>query len=706
MIQDQQTYKRAAVAALIGLIAQLVLAVGLALLGLYAQSNAFHAATWHFFGGLPIWVILWVIYNQHRLERVEALEAEELARADARTAAIFDEAGQQLSLARKRLERLYKIGLPAISALTGVYLLVVGISLFLVNWRRFEGGTLRFASLGEDANTGVLTIFALAIAFIAFLVARYVAGMTRVRDWQLLRGGASYLTGNFAVTLLLALASLLALLDNRGPLVALALVVPAVMALLGVEMLVGLLLGMYRPRRPGEVVRPAFDSRLLGWLTRPESLGKIISETLNYQFGFEISKSWFYRLLARAVTPLIIIGAVVLLAMTSLVIVAPNEQAVITTFGKFERVVEPGAQFKWPWPIGRADTVNVYRIRELAVGSIGHGEADGHGHGHAHGLREDVAILWGNDHTEHDEEYLLTAPTPLGDDVAGEFVAGELIGAEVVVHYRISDLKQYSLSAANPEELLEQLAARQVSKFFVTNTVDALLTTDRTRAGALLREQIQQDVNAVDDGRGLGIEVVFVGLIGMHPPQEGEVAAKFHEQVRALQTKQSRLQEAQKQVISTLAEVAGSPEKARNIYAAIRQLDATRQQLEQLRGTEEGDPQAVESLVQQVTEQELAVEDLLSTAGGQAAQRIHQARAYRWKTALQERAAAERFASQHQAYRQAPDYYKMRLYLQTLAEGLADRRKIIVASEQTEPATIRLNLETVESSLESILQTE
>ena len=69
MIQDQQSYARAARAALVGLVVQFVLAAGMLLVGLYARSPALHAATWHLFGGLPIWGILLVIYHQHRIER-------------------------------------------------------------------------------------------------------------------------------------------------------------------------------------------------------------------------------------------------------------------------------------------------------------------------------------------------------------------------------------------------------------------------------------------------------------------------------------------------------------------------------------------------------------------------------------------------------------------------------------------------------------
>ena len=97
----------------------------------------------------------------------------------------------------------------------------------------------------------------------------------------------------------------------------LSVVYPAIMFLVGLEILVTFMLGAYRPRKKGEVGRPAFDSRVLGMLTSPKSLGSIISETVNYQFGFEITSSWFYKDLSKLLMPLVLLGvAVVWLCMT------------------------------------------------------------------------------------------------------------------------------------------------------------------------------------------------------------------------------------------------------------------------------------------------------------------------------------------------------------------------------------------------------
>ena len=129
MTDDQQTYSRATSAALIGAATQLAFAVVMAGLGLYARSSGLNAAAWYLFGGLPIWGALWLLYNQHRLERIEVLESQQLASDDARAADLFNEAGQGLATARKRLDGFYKWGLNTVSITVAIYLIATGLAL-------------------------------------------------------------------------------------------------------------------------------------------------------------------------------------------------------------------------------------------------------------------------------------------------------------------------------------------------------------------------------------------------------------------------------------------------------------------------------------------------------------------------------------------------------------------------------------------------
>ena len=715
MSHDQETYRRACNAVLLGLITQLVLSILTALTGLYAGAEGINALFWYYLGGLPIWIILWLVYNQHRLERVEALETEQLAAQDAKTTAFFDEAGQQLHIAQKRLDRLYKYGINIVSLLVSAYLLAMGFVMLnkaLGAYRvaqDIEAGGY-FQDIGKmmmsgggftGSSVGAVAIIAVIIGFPAFLISRYIAGMTKVTEWQQLRGGASYLMGNFVGTLLLIITASLQALNAAELFPALAIVIPTIMVLLGAEMLLSVIFGFYQPRRPGQRPRAAFDSRILGWLTHYESLGKIIGEAINYQFGFEVSDSWFYRLLAKAVTPLIVVGIIVLFLLSSAVLVEPHQKAVITRWGHLtdSSVVGPGLHWKMPWPLGLAYKFDASRVHEINVGSS------------ADSFNRDVPILWTTQHTGEQEQYMVTAPTQLVDNATDqnaqqqtETVAGELAGGLGIVKYRIAEdgLLDYSKMALDdpkhPVRLLESLSERRFNQYFATHDIDELLTTARIDASEVLQGQIQADA----DGLNLGIEVVYVGLNAVHPPREGDVAAKFHEQIDARQEKQTMIQEAQRVAVSELAEIAGSKEKALLIDEAIQGVVTLQQSLEAMRLGDNYDQAEADKIADQVLVKKTEIERLLDEAGGEAAKLIYEARAYRWEYALGERARAMRTASRYDAYQQAPKYYMAREYLNTLKETLKDRRKFVIVGEQELPPIIRINAQTTTSGLEGL----
>ena len=86
---DVLVYRRAITAAVAGLVIQLALCLAVGLTGLWGDSQAIYAAAWHMLGGLPIWIVLALIYQQHESERVQRLAAEKLANSSQATAAIL-----------------------------------------------------------------------------------------------------------------------------------------------------------------------------------------------------------------------------------------------------------------------------------------------------------------------------------------------------------------------------------------------------------------------------------------------------------------------------------------------------------------------------------------------------------------------------------------------------------------------------------------
>jgi len=686
MNRDELTYSRATTAALAGLAVQAVLCIATGLIGAWAQSPAIQAATWHIAGGIPIWIILAIIYQQHRVERTESLTAEKLSTQDATTAAIFGETSDELQLARNRLDRLYAYGLPAVSFAVAIYLIGAGAAML---YRTAGLGTDKVAlSLAKECNPVGLMFATAGVAFVAFIAARWISGYTRVREWQLLRGGASYLMSTFLVAaLLFAGAAAAAIVRDTSFFELLARLVPWMMILVGGEILLTALLAAYRPRRPGEIPRPAFDSRFLGLLTAPESLGQVVGELINYQFGVEVSRSWFYQLLGRAVTPLTVFAGAVLLALSTLVIVGPDEQGVVLRFGGLSRgPLGPGMHLKAPWPMETSEIYPTGKVLQLTISSDKLGRFG----------KKREGLLWtggDDDAAKMGLEFFLCA----SKTDAGSGGSLSLVVADVIVQYRIGDLVKFLEGSASARESIELVTQQEASTYFAGKTLDELLSRGRTEGGPELQQRIQDRVNAL----GLGFEIVDVAVTTLQPPP-GKVAREFHRQIGAQQQRETLVQMANKDAIKTLAKVAGSVDRSRRINEAIVRLDDTRTAAAEA-AAKIGARDILPLTAQQLARQEIEIEELLGEARGEAAEIIHKARSDRWKKTIGERSALERFAGQLLAYQAAPAYFRTKQYLEVLANSLVDRRKVVIAGDKGDLPVLNLDFSDPTNAIDTLI---
>ena len=664
---DPRVFQRATTVALVGLTIQGALAVATGLVALWSDSQAVYAAGWHMLGGLPIWIMLAVIYSQHESERAQRLAADKLAADSAATAAIFANLDDDLDAARRRLDNLYRFGLPTVSMIVAIYLLSAGISLAWLQYRASVTAGDGVESVLAANCPAVGLMFALAsIAFVAFIGGRWLAGYGRQRAWQLLRGGASYLMSCFVIALLMmAGVAVLAIAEVPNVFEAMGYVIPGVMIGIGLEIFLTALLESYRPRVPGEIPRPAFDSRMLGLLTAPESLGSVVADLISYQFGVEVSGSWLYRLLGSAITPLTIFGAAVLLALSCVTIVGPDQRGVLLQFGALQAELPPGLHLKRPWPIETVELHPVGEVQQLVVTS---------------GSTESAAMLWTTD-SDRDaqvgrEDYV-AAPSGDGAGVS-------LVSADVTVQYAVADLETFLLGSSDAREALGAVAQREATEFFASHDIDTLLSTGRTIGGPELRKAIQHRV----DQAGLGIKVVGVAITSIHPPI-GTVSRAFHAQIGAMQQRETLIQRAHKAAVEQLAKVAGSVEISHRIDAEIRALDA-------LRTSGAATPATV-------AEAERRIDTLLAEAQGEAAEMLHEARAYRWKRSVGERADGERFAGELLAFQASPDYYRARRFLEVLAEGLSNRRKFVIAGDAGDTPVFRMDFSDPASAIDMLL---
>ena len=296
--------RRAQNVALAGFFIQLLMFLVLLGAASWASSHVLAAGTRFALIGLPIWLVLWLMFKQIRRVGLEVLELEELRRARAAggDSALFESEGEELLLEQNRLQWMIRWILPSVTVLLAAYL--VGGQFLGWGWswdKAFTGEG--FAPAREPT---FIMWFPVAVGFCCFLYARYTLALARMPEWRLLHAGASFM----AATALIGLAIVLGLMGGTQvvwaePLV--AYVIRGAMFILGIELAANLVLERYRPRVPGQLSRPAFDSRLLGLITEPGGIARSIAEAINYQFGFEVSATWFYRLLQRWFLPLVVV---------------------------------------------------------------------------------------------------------------------------------------------------------------------------------------------------------------------------------------------------------------------------------------------------------------------------------------------------------------------------------------------------------------
>jgi len=567
--------------ALAGAVLQAIFAVTMVALGTQQWTNAKSAmaTAWFLLGGVLLWLMVAVLFYCRQLAGQEEAELADLAGRGEAGGGLFDR-DRDLSLrpAARRLAFVERWVVPAFTLLLAGWQIIFGVLVLMA--LRFLVG---HETIPPMAGIGQGALFSGLVALVAFLFSRYCTGMSSEPQWRPLRAAASYLlVGALACGAVLA-GYLLAWWGYRLPDVGVAFAVPAVQLVLAAELLVSLVLDIYRPRVPGRERRPSFDSRLFALLAEPGKLGHSIAETLNYQFGFEVSKTWFYRLLSKALAPLLGFGVLVLLLVSSIVIVYEGRQCVVLHWGRPRpEALGPGLHLKWPWPVDTARHFDVGRVHEIRVG-VGR-------------QREPVVIkgreirLWTQTHGQYEErDFLVAIPPERAAAGASTQPAGEaenrpppvhIIKLVLSVRYRIGDPYKFGFGFTDAAGLLEGAAYREMIRYCASATLhtevggdpnrpEAIMTGGWGKASSALQQRIRRAVGP--GGLDLGADVVAVELTGVHPPPE--VAKDFEAVLAAERGQDITRYQAEGEANRMLASVAGDPDSALALALAIARLE-------------------------------------------------------------------------------------------------------------------------------------
>jgi len=512
---------------LINWIALLALAAGLEVVSRLGSSDTAEVGAVFVLVGLLTGVISWFQMRLESAEEAERLELDDLARSRS-SAALFDSTAAEAFPARKARAQFEKWILPALTLLLFV-VEALAVYYFYRTLRERDPVT-------GSASTLAMAMFA-AMSLVAFLLGKFSTRLAQLEGIRLLRpGGSALMLGALLAFLAAATESLqwfgFPKYDQH-----VAWVLTALLAVVGLETLLALVFEAYRPRVGGKDVRLIYESRLVGLLGQPTGLFATAAQALDYQFGFKVSDTWFYRFIEEKIGRFALVWIGIIALSDCFVFVEPGEQALRERFGSPSgEVLGAGVAFKFPRPV---DVIRRFPTAEIQGFNVGFVPDEK--------LETERTLLWTRSHYKEEFNLLVASREQLSSTNSTDTeqtVPVNLLTVSIPVQFLVRNVKDWAYNHAEPKAMLEKIANREVVRYMASVDIEKVMSFGRLDASAELRRNIQ----AQADAARLGVEVVFVGLQDIHPPigsKENQVAAAFEKVIGAEQEKESKILEAE-----------------------------------------------------------------------------------------------------------------------------------------------------------------
>ena len=512
-MEDKNGLKQGFQVALAALVFQFFLAIAFYFLFTRLSSPLVMCEILHIVVGIPIFTLIFLLYQQKYRFALEKEEAEELIKKEGK---IFDGEESSLLVSGIRLRQTERIIIPVVTVLLAVTLMYGAIKTIVLFHNK---------SLDYQTNP-VISLLLIGLTFLIFLVSRYILGMGKRKLWKDLRIIGSYLGVNALFCFLTALS--IAFHGFKLPKIEwfVFYLLSILLFIIGIEYALNIIASFYRSKKSEK--RLPFDSRILLLLSTPEEIIPVFSEIVDYQFGFHITQTWFYQFIRKRIIPLLLIQAALLYLLTCFVIIKPYQRAFIEFLGKpvqHARVFGPGIHLKFPYPIGKMKIFDVDRVKSVRIGARG---------------KEGARFLWTEKHYEEEFNWIIASKEE-GSSISGsKTVPVNFLSVTMWIYYQINSDKlfDYVYKHAQPIEFLETIVYNQFTKMVMSVDFFEILTVKRLFLAEILKQQIQKEA----DKYHLGVKIVMVSMEGIHPPVE--VASSFEKVVGATEKKESFILEA------------------------------------------------------------------------------------------------------------------------------------------------------------------
>lgn len=216
---------------------------------------------------------------------------------------------------------------------------------------------------------------------------------------------------------------------------------------------------------------------------------------------------------------------------SGLFVVAHDEEAVVTRFGRFKRAVEPGIHYRLPYPMEAVERSRIRHLHRFEIGFRSTGERDSASNFRALG----------------EESLMLT-----GDE--------NIIDLKFVVQFIIDDPRAYLFNVADLEATIRDVSEAVMRQLVGRTSFSHVLTVGRADIQAAARQSIQE----ILEGYDAGLEVTAVQLLDVQPPEA--VQSAFRDVVSARE-ESGRMEYEANGYAASLAQQAGG-EAARAVQEA------------------------------------------------------------------------------------------------------------------------------------------
>lgn len=365
------------------------------------------------------------------------------------------------------------------------------------------------------------------LAFISVFAGIFCVGQSREMNFRWLRPLGGWLILSSFLGMFSTIAIFMHRFDKPMWDITICKTLFIIITILGIELFLNFIIEFYRPRTSVEE-RPVFESRILSLFTEPGGFIRNVADTLDYQFGFKVSKTWIYLFFEKSIIPLILLWLLAFWLFTCISEVGPGEAGIRSNFGKIidTKPLREGIYPKLPWPFGKMTRVPVKKIVEITVGAELANEKGE--------VKTPEVVLWTVEHYGTETKFIVAAekkPTDKENPVS-------YMSATFTVQYRAKEgeVRDFAFRNYDIPTFLKSVSEREISKYLASVDILKLMSIERGKTVSDLARRIQKS----SDDLKLGIEIVSLNLHDVHPPVD-KVAPAFEEVASARQEKEAMI---------------------------------------------------------------------------------------------------------------------------------------------------------------------